>query len=310
MFSMTPFRLLSASVLLLSSLTSCTRPTLSTPARSPERATQDLLNADREWSRRAASVPFAVALSAMFADGVMMPLRSEILTGRTAVMTALATSPDTAARLRWTPVRAGLAADAHHGFTVGFLVATRPDGTQSYYKYLAYWVRESSGWRVAAWRRRPMNTVAIDSTILSPLVPEQLVLPSNNAAEIAGHRRGLMAVEGEFSNEANRIGVGAAFAQFGASDAVNVGPPTAGAFIVGAEAIARSVAGTQPLNAPSPIVWGADTALVASSGDLGITFGVIRAKNPPAGTPPNAGAAFFTIWRKASRAAPWRYVAE
>jgi hypothetical protein len=103
--------------------------------------------------------------------------------------------------------------------------------------------------------------------------------------------------------------VGAAFAKLGDPDAINLGLPSKGHVVVGPAAIARSVAGDQPLDAPSTIVWGADTALVASSGDLGITFGVIRPKSPPPGQS-GAGASFFTIWRRTSPAAPWRYVAE
>ena len=55
------------------------------------------------------------------------------------------------------------------------------------------------------------------------------------------------------------------------------------------------------------------TSLIASSGDLGVTFGFIKPNSPA----PNAAAAgatagipFFTIWRRAGPNAPWRYVAE
>lgn len=282
-------------------------PRLSTPAD----VASSLLAADRAYAAAARALPFRDALASMFADGVMMPAPpTRILAGKAAVLGAFATSPDTAARLAWTPIRAGVSADGQHGFTVGFLVATRPDGSVSTAKYLAYWIREGDAWRVAAWRRRPMSPgVAIDSTPLTPLLPARLVAPTRDAATIAQHRRGLIAAEQGFSDEAQRIGVGAAFAQLGDPEAINLGLPSEGHVVVGPAAIARTVSGGQPLDAPSTIVWGADTALVASSGDLGITFGVIRPKSPPTDQP-GAGASFFTIWRRASPTAPWRYVAE
>jgi hypothetical protein len=46
--------------------------------------------------------------------------------------------------------------------------------------------------------------------------------------------------------------------------------------------------------------------LVAASGDLGITFGYIRSTTDKDQPP----APFFTIWRRASTAEPWRYIAE
>ena len=59
----------------------------------------------------------------------------------------------------------------------------------------------------------------------------------------------------------------------------------------------------------TPITWGPDKgALVASSGDLGVTWGFIRPKEPKASEP--AAFPFFTVWRKAAPDSPWRYVAE
>ena len=117
------------------------------------------------------------------------------------------------------------------------------------------------------------------------------------------NEQGLRAAEAEFSALANRIGVGAAFAQRGTPESLNAGRPSDGRFIRGADAIAQVVAGGAALDAPSTITWSADTAIVATSNDLGITFGVIRPKQSPA-----TGTSFFTIWRKSNGV--WRYVAE
>jgi hypothetical protein len=150
-----------------------------------------------------------------------------------------------------------------------------------------------------------MDIVAIDSTLLPPILPDRLVPPDTNAVRARARDVELRAAEAEFSALANRIGVGAAFAARGTPVSLNVGAPNEGRFTRGADAIAALVARPQPLDAPSTITWGADTAIVASSGDLGITFGVIRPKSGQPGAP---GSSFFTIWRKVNGA--WRYVAE
>ncbi|MBL0938646.1 MAG: DUF4440 domain-containing protein [Gemmatimonadaceae bacterium] len=285
---------------------------LAAPARiTPATVADEVLRADRDFARNAANRPFRDALRAMFRPDVMMPAPpTRVLTGVDAVLGAFATSPDTSARLNWTPIRVGLSSDGAHAYTIGVGTLVRPDGTRGQFKYLSYWIRERDTWRVAAWRRRAVNAdVALDSTMLAPHLPERIVTAAVPDASITSMRHDLMAAEQGFSDLAQRIGVGSAFAEMGADDAVNVGPPTLGRFVVGAQAIAASVAGSQPLNAPSTITWKADMALVAPGGDLGITFGVIRPKQPPADNP-DAGASFFTIWRKSSRSAPWRYVAE
>jgi hypothetical protein len=49
--------------------------------------------------------------------------------------------------------------------------------------------------------------------------------------------------------------------------------------------------------------------LVAPSGDLGISFGMIRPNQaPPPGQP--AATPFFTIWMRDGPGDPWLYVAE
>lgn len=89
---------------------------------------------------------------------------------------------------------------------------------------------------------------------------------------------------------------------------MNVGPRTSGSFVVGAEAIGKNV-GAGSEGKPSPLAWAADEgSIVASSGDLGVTFGYIRQHAAPAGQP-NA-IPFITIWRRDKANAPWRYVAE
>jgi hypothetical protein len=142
---------------------------------------------------------------------------------------------------------------------------------------------------------------------MEPALPMQLVLPSTDAALIARHRDSLDHAERAFSDEAQTIGLGAAFMRFGSADAVNLGGATDPGLVIGPENIARLVAAGQP-SSGSTLSWAPDKVIVASSGDLGVTIGMIHPNTPVDGQP--ASFPFFTIWRRADPSGPWRYIAE
>jgi hypothetical protein len=205
-------------------------------------------------------------------------------------------------------VRGGISADGRHGFTVGYMTLTGAESKVQPIKYVAYWVKQPDGWRVAVYKRVAADQPPPSRELLPPALPSALVAPAADHAALARHKASLQAAEKAFSDEAQTIGLGAAFAKHGSADAVNVGPRTSATFVVGAEAIGKNV-GAGSEGKPSPLAWSADEgAIVASSGDLGVTFGYIRQHAAPAGQP-NA-IPFITIWRRASASAPWRYVAE
>jgi hypothetical protein len=145
--------------------------------------------------------------------------------------------------------------------------------------------------------------------MMEPSVPAQLLSPTIDAATIAAHYRSLVAAEGAFSDRAQKIGLGPAFAENGSADAMNMGGGNSASFVVGAEAIGRSIGAGAP-QPTSPVAWSADTAIVASSGDLGVTFGVIRPNAPPPDASRPPGFSYFTIWRRPRPTDPWRYIAE
>ena len=204
----------------------------------------------------------------------------------------------------------GISADGQHGFTFGFMTLHRPDGTTVPIKYLSYWIKSRDGWRVAGYKRRPRPAGDVSTTPMAPALPALLIAPITDAAAIAKHRASLEEAERAFSRDAQTMGIGPAFEQYGSADAMNTGGPEDAGFVIGSATIGRNVGAGSPPNT-SPVVWGPDhNAFVASSGDLGVTFGYIRAKaNGPDGKPP-APSPFFTVWRRASATAPWKYVAE
>jgi ketosteroid isomerase-like protein len=278
-------------------------------AATPQAAVDELLAVDRAFSAASANTDLVSGLTAMFADDVVIPNPpGQFAEGKTAVVAMLRANADNArSRTEWTPVRGGISADAQQGFTVGFMTLHRPDGATLALKYLAYWMKQRDGWRVVAYKRTRAGEGRSSHEMMAPAIPSALVAATADPAVLAGHRESLDRAERAFSDEAQKIGLGPAFAKFGSADAVNLGGPADAGLVVGAENIARTVSGGQPTRG-STLNWAPDRVIVASSGDLGVTIGMIRPNAPAAGQPANFP--FFTIWRRSSPTAAWRYVAE
>jgi ketosteroid isomerase-like protein len=291
---------------------SCDRPAGEPAAldRTPQQTVDELLAADRAFSAASADTDVITGISAMFSDSVVMPLPGEgFAIGKAAAIEALRGNPANAAsRVEWTPVRGGISADGLHGFTFGYVVTQQPDSAPIPGKYLAYWIKEPAGWRVAVYKRARRPEGAVSEDLLPAALPDHLTAETRDSAVLAQHRASLDSIERAFSDEAQRIGLGAAFAKYGSSDAVNMGGPDAVQWVMGADSIGSNIGRGGPTDS-SPVSWGPDRVLVASSGDLGVTIGMIRPNSPPAAGQP-AGFPFFTIWRRAGPGAPWRYVAE
>lgn len=271
---------------------------------SPRAAFDRLLAVDRAFAAAAEGRDLVSALTAMFDRHVVMMSGPALIRNAGEAKTALLAKPGNAdARITWAPAGGGLSADGRHGFTYGLMTMRRADGSTAPLKYLAYWVRRPEGWRVAAYKRltRPAGEPPMPLAP-GPILPERLAeaRPAPPLEAVAS----LKAAESAFSDEAQLIGLRAAFARRGRADSINLG--TGPGFAIGAEAISQAVAGPEP---GSPVIWGADGVLVASSGDLGLSYGMLHRNGPvPEGKP--AAFPFFTIWWRPNPSAPWRYVAE
>lgn len=281
------------------------------PLPTPAAAVEALLAADRAFAAASARTDVVAGLAPMLAEEVVMPAPpGRLVRGKAAVLDALRDNPDNAAgRLEWAPVRGGVSADGLHGFTFGFMTLRRPDGTTVPLKYLSYWMKQDGEWRVAAYKRGRRAEGDVSTDLLPPAVPARLVPPSRDAAALAAHRESLAAAEQAFSDEAQRIGLGPAFARWGSADAMNLGGPDSPGFVMGAEAIGRAI-GTGDPGPNSSVHWSAEEVRVASSGDLGVSIGWIRLHEKAEDGGERPPIPFFTVWRRASPGEPWRYVAE
>jgi ketosteroid isomerase-like protein len=281
-------------------------------ARSARADVEALIAADRAFSAAAAGAPSAAdGLAAMLDAEVVMPVPgSGHSVGRDAVTAALRANPGLReGRAAWTPIRGGISADGTQGFTFGYLTLSGGDPARRNRKYLSYWVRRPAGWRVAAYRQIVRPEGAVPLFMLAPSLPAFAARPGARArarapARIEAQRRSLYAAEQAFSERAQRVGLRAAFREYGADDAINM---AAGAgFTIGRDAISQAVA---PAAATSPVRWSTERSFVAASGDLGVSIGTIHANAPAADDRPSSFP-FFTIWRRDRPGGPWRYVAE
>ncbi|HMM66334.1 MAG TPA: hypothetical protein PKC03_05280 [Dokdonella sp.] len=275
-------------------------PTLALAANA---AADELFSADRALGAASANLEGLAGLAAAFAEEVAVPVPGKGLAhDRAGALAVLRANPAIdKAHITWAPVRVGISADGSQGFTFGFMNQHEADGTILPYKYLAYWQRDAAGWKVIAWKRGKRAAGTVDDATLPPLLP--------GSFPKGGDKPRLDTAEQAFSDEAQTVGLGPAFARFGTADSMNLGGSANAGFVFGAEAIAKLVSEGQPAGG-STLNWSADRVVVAPSGDLGVSIGHIRFNQPAEDGSERAPIPFFTVWRRAAADQPWRYVAE
>lgn len=277
-------------------------------ASSPQSAADELLAADRAFSAASARTGIVPGLSAMFAPDVVLTHAGGIAYGSAKAVEALNSNPlNTGGRIEWTPVRVSVSGDERHGFTAGFMTLHRADATTTPMKYLAYWEKRPEGWRVLAYKRGVAKAAA-------PAMPVTYVWPkptaaATDAATIERYRESLAEAERSFSRDAQTMGIGAAFKDYGHPDAINLGPPDVPGFLLGNDRIGAAIGSGAPPQT-SPVNWGPEKTIVAASGDFGVTIGYIVQNKAGADGKIPPGQPFFTIWKRDSPKARWLYIAE
>ena len=267
------------------------------------RAAEELLAADRAFAQAAAATDLVTGISNMFLGNVVLRTPAGHVRGRDAAIAALgADTANRRSRVQWTPVGGGTSSGGQDGFTYGYMTVTRPDGTVRPGKYVAYWVLRPGGWRVAVYNRTARAAGEV-STAPQPLSIAVRALPAGDSATVQRYADELSLAEHAFSRDAQSMGLGPAFAKWGAADAVNTGGQGTAEFVRGPQAIARSVA--EGVTPDVKIEWGPTDVIVAATGDLGVSIGIIRITTTETREVP-----FFTIWKRAYPSDPWRYVAE
>jgi hypothetical protein len=276
---------------------------------APQQIADELVAADRAFSEASARTDLISGLSAMFAADVAMPAPGGVVYGSQKAIETLRGNPANAgAKATWTPARVGLSGDGRHGYTAGFMVVHRAVGTVQHAKYMAYWEKQASGWRVLAYKRAPAKDAA-PAIPLGRVLPAKIVASSADAKTVEQYRDSLAEAERSFSRDAQTMGIGAAFKLYGSPDAAHFGGPDTPTFLFGNDAISAQVGRDSPANG-SPVNWGPEKTLIAASGDFGVTIGYIVRNAPGQGGKMPPPQPFFTIWKRDSLTGPWRYIAE
>jgi ketosteroid isomerase-like protein len=274
-----------------------------TAARSPKAVLADLLAADRAFAAASAKGEPLAGVMAMMDDEITVPIPGKgLIIGKPAVTEAYRACPCfKEGRVTWAPVRGGISADGTQGFTYGFLTASAGDPAKRDRKYIAYWVKRPAGWRVVAYRHIPREAGDVSTAMFAPALPR--FTAKADAKRIAAHQASLAAAEKAFSDRAQVVGLKRAFGEYGRPDAMNM---YAGAgFAYGLDAVVANFKD----EGPAKVHWSTERSFVASSGDLGVSIGMIRPNTPPkAGE--LEGFPFFTVWKRERPGAPWRYIAE
>jgi hypothetical protein len=269
----------------------------------PQTALEELLAADRSFAAEAAKRDLVSGITLMLDADAILPAPGAVFArGPGGAMTLLRTNPrNLGATATWSPVRGVISADGTRGLTFGFMSIRRSDGARETAKYLSYWVRRPAGWRVLAYHRTRREGTELPDGMMPPLLPGQMVTPRRDPAAMARHQASLAAAEAAFSDLAQRIGLGPAFGEVGTKDSVliSVGKD----FVTGSRNIAQQGFGPETT---SSVSWSSDATDVASSGDLGLSYGVVRPNAGTAGEP----FAYFTVWRRNSTSEGWRFLAE
>ena len=81
---------------------------------------------------------------------------------------------------------------------------------------------------------------------MAAALPPRLVASETDPTRIEELRQSLDTAERAFSRDAQQIGLNAAFARYGRSDAVNMGGPARATFVVGADSIGAVVSQDEP----------------------------------------------------------------
>lgn len=277
------------------------------PLSDAEEAHDALLRADLARTDSVARLGFAPGLGAVFTvDIVYLRGGLPIVRGRSAVQAIIAAeSLDRATSVRWQPVRAQASSDGHSGYSYGYAVYGTPSTAAPSLRldrYIAYWRRESDGWKIAAYAE----------TYGAP--PTPLVLP-HDAVDSAladvpmsrtrGPLEDIRAADTEFSKAATRLGTGRAFGEFAADDAQIFSTP--GEFITGPQAISQAFG---PTTDDNKLVWHPVAGEVSKSGDLGYTVGnAVFTGRRADGAPEIRYSKYLTVWRR-GRDGSWRYVVD
>ena len=236
---------------------------------------------------------------ALASDAMLLMPRQPALIGDRAGREFLERHPTAPTAMRWETMRAESSADGRDGYTVerGFVTADLGEGVREVPAlFLIYWrMRPESGWKVLSF---VYNIRAPDSSRLVALDGangEASAPPSTGSAD----QSQLLEIDRAFAKTAEERGVGVAFGEFAAPNALVLddGHPRVG------PAAARQ-AFTFPQG--ETLTWSPTRAAIATSGDLGLTIGDGTYRTASG---QSFHSKYLSIWKRQPDGS-WRYAAD
>ena len=266
------------------------------PARGPARDSLFRLDQTRGDSVAArGGVDGALAL--LHDDVVYLRAGVPAIYGRDEVRLLFASTPGTRSQT-WQPLGGGVSYDLRDGYTYGIAAHVAGSAVVRLDRYVAYWTRKHGGpWRIIAYAEINGPLGAEMNFSASQLTPPTDSLPRAIVDAVAEVR----AADSLFSDLADRLGTGFAFANTVAPEGVLLGPTQ---LVIGP----RSVAEFFRAQPPGTSTWRPVYASVAGSRDLGFTIGeAIRTLRGPSGAAFQRFGKYLTIWQKQSDGT-WKFV--
>lgn len=277
------------------------------PPSAAQEAHDALLRADLARSDSVAHIGYVSGLASVLAGDVVY-LRGglPIIRGRAAALAvAAAESIGVSTTVRWQPVRAEASADGRSGYSYGFAIYSAAESRSPSVRvdrYIAFWRREAASWRIVAYAETygtPPMPIAPPPSVLAAALRDAPMGRTEGALEA------IRAADAAFAADAERLGAGAAFGKFAASDAQVFSAP--GELLTGPEAITQSFGPASPRNT---LTWHPVTGEVSESGDLGYTVGnadfVSTSRD---GSIQTRRSKYLTVWKR-QRDGAWRYVVD
>jgi ketosteroid isomerase-like protein len=221
--------------------------------------------------------------------------------GRDAARALFAAAPAPGAHA-WQPLGGGVSDDLRHAYTFG-VAAQSPGATAiRLERYIAYWTRErGQPWRIAAYAEvngSPAREVVLSAEQLSPPSAVPLLRP------MADYVQSVRAADSLFSDLADRMGTGFAFANTATADGTLFGPSQ---LVVGPKAIDDYFRAQPP---GTSLSWRPVYASVAASGDLAFTVGEsIRTGRSASGAAEQRFGKYLTVWQR-QRDGTWKFVVD
>lgn len=220
--------------------------------------------------------------------------------GPTAARAYYDSQPDVGAKLAWKPGYAEISRAGDLGFTTGLYTSTRPSGEMRFGHYASVWRKQPGGrWKVVAdGGNHHAPPLQVDEQLAFLPAPKQTRKKPPQVV-VAAERRRLLAAEGILLAAWRQGGNAALLAH--ATDDVRYLPPEA-LPVVGRNAVQTALAGRRDELSFAPA--GGD---LASSGDLGYTYGAVTHKAAPSA--PARPGGYLRVWRRSARGV-WQVVLE